>query len=173
MKRPRSKRVGSTASTVRGGTTRSRRAAQPGPRLHGDGAEAAARGGAWAAVWAIVRAIPRGSVMTYGQIARLLDDRLSARAVGWALHACDQDLPWHRVVNARGGCSTQRRPDIPDGLQRALLEAEHVEFRADDTLELERYRFDAEGETAPAQPQRKRTRTKRRLPTLKRRTSPG
>jgi methylated-DNA-protein-cysteine methyltransferase-like protein len=82
--------------------------------------------------------------MTYGQIATRLDQRLSPRAVGWAMHGCPPDLPWHRVVNAAGGCSTARRPDLPDGLQQALLEAEGVQFRDDGTLDLECFRWTPE-----------------------------
>jgi len=78
--------------------------------------------------------------MTYGQIAACLPNRLSARAVGWALHTCPDDVPWQRVVNASGGCSTDRFH--PVGLQRAKLEAEGVRFDAAGTLSLERYRFD-------------------------------
>lgn len=79
--------------------------------------------------------------MTYGQIATLLANRLSPRAVGWALHGCPADVPWQRVVNASGGCSTDRLHDVPAGLQRARLEAEGVEFRQNGTLELDRYRW--------------------------------
>jgi len=79
--------------------------------------------------------------MTYGQIATLLENRLSPRAVGWAMHGCPDGVPWHRVVNASGGCSTDRLPDVPAGLQRAMLEAEGVKFRANDTLDLNRYRW--------------------------------
>ncbi len=107
-------------------------------RVHGDVRDV--RASAWEGVWAIVRAIPSGRVMTYGQIADLLEYALSPAAVGWALHACPDDVPWHRVVNAAGGCSTDRRGDLPPGLQRRLLEAEGVEFRADDTLDLARWR---------------------------------
>jgi len=89
----------------------------------------------------MVRRIPKGRVMTYGQIATLLESRLSPRAVGWAMHGCPAGVPWHRVVNASGGCSTDRLPDVPPGLQRAMLEAEGVKFRANDTLDLNRYRW--------------------------------
>ncbi len=79
--------------------------------------------------------------MTYGQLATLIENRLSPRAVGWAMHGCPKELPWQRVVNASGGCSTDRLPDVPAGLQRALLEAEGVKFRENGTLDLERYRW--------------------------------
>jgi methylated-DNA-protein-cysteine methyltransferase-like protein len=88
--------------------------------------------------------------MTYGQIATLLGNRLSARAVGWAMHGCPEGLPWQRVVNASGGCSTDRLPDAPPGLQRALLEAEGVRFGDRETLDLERYRFIPPASRVPA-----------------------
>jgi len=90
----------------------------------------------------MVRAIPPGQVMNYGQIAGLLGHAISAQAVGWAMHGCPDDVPWHRVVNAGGRCSTGRIGDLPPGLQRALLEAEGVEFRLDGSLDMARYRFE-------------------------------
>ena len=96
------------------------------------------RESAWEKVYELVRRIPPGRVMTYGQIA-LLTEPLTARAVGWALNCCPDNVPWHRVVNARGGCSTDRLPHFPTGLQRALLEREGVLFGQEGTLELSRY----------------------------------
>jgi len=112
--------------------------AQP-SRIHGD-----VRGGrrTWEAVYSLVRSIPYGRVMTYGQIAGLLGNLLSPKAVGWAMHTCPDDVPWHRVVNASGACSTDRRGDLPPGLQRALLEAEGIDFRLDGTLDLMRWRWE-------------------------------
>ena len=92
-------------------------------------------------VFALVRQIPRGRVMTYGQISAELASRLSPRAVGWIMHRCPEDVPWQRVVNASGGFSTDRLPDFPKGLQRAMLEDEGVEMRQDGTLDLEVYRW--------------------------------
>ena len=110
-----------------------------GERVHDD--VAPGRGGAYDEVFAMTRRIPKGRVMTYGQIATLIENRLSARAVGWAMHGCPDGVPWQRVVNAAGGCSTDRIPDIPEGLQRAMLEQEGVEFRDNGTLDLKRYRW--------------------------------
>ncbi|HBH01864.1 MAG: hypothetical protein A2W08_06090 [Candidatus Rokubacteria bacterium RBG_16_73_20] len=62
-----------------------------------------------AAVFGLVRRIPRGRVATYGQIAALLGRPRAARAVGRALGSAPGDLPWHRVVNARGGVSPRAR----------------------------------------------------------------
>lgn len=96
---------------------------------------------AWDPVYEIVKRIPRGKVMNYGQISELLERRLSAQAVGWALHSCPLGLPWHRVVNASGRCFTDGTGAHPPGLQRALLEAEGIEFGRDGALDLERYRY--------------------------------
>jgi methylated-DNA-protein-cysteine methyltransferase-like protein len=80
------------------------------------------------AVWRLVRAIPRGRVATYGQIAAWLGRPRAARAVGQALSGCPPDLPWHRVVNARGGISARAR--LSSVLtQRLRLEAEGVTLR--------------------------------------------
>jgi len=96
---------------------------------------------AFAGVWKLVRRIPKGRVMTYGQIANSIESRLSPRAVGWAMSGCPKGVPWQRVVNASGGCSTDQLADGAPGLQRAFLEREGVEFRANGTLDLERYRW--------------------------------
>jgi methylated-DNA-protein-cysteine methyltransferase-like protein len=89
-------------------------------------------------VYAIVRRIPRGRVMTYGQIAeRLTKTTLSPKAVGWAMHSCPPGIPWHRVVNAQGRCSADRLHGA--GEQQRRLEAEGVRFESG-VLDLERHR---------------------------------
>ena len=94
---------------------------------------------AWDAVYAIVREVPAGRVTTYGEISKLLDGRLSPRAVGWAMHVCPADVPWQRVVNASGECSTDRLPSVPQGLQKALLKSEGVKFRKNGCVDLKAY----------------------------------
>src|SRR6185503_19694536 len=90
----------------------------------------------FARVWAIVARVPRGRVVTSGEIARLIDNRLSPVGVGWAIRAAaDGAIPWHRVVNARGGISTDGEHP---GLQRALLEAEGIRFDAEGCVDLAR-----------------------------------
>lgn len=82
-------------------------------------------------IYRLVLRIPRGRVMTYGQIARLLEERYSPRLVGWAMHATPQDqrnIPWHRVINSRGGISTGRIIVHEPDLQRLMLEAEGIIF---------------------------------------------
>ncbi len=81
--------------------------------------------------------IPRGKVATYGQISRWLEGRLTPVGVGWAVRAApDGAIPWHRVVNARGGVSTDGEHP---GLQRAVLEAEGLDFDADGCVDLARH----------------------------------
>jgi methylated-DNA-protein-cysteine methyltransferase related protein len=82
-------------------------------------------------IYRMVLRIPTGRVMTYGQIARLLDERYSPRLVGWAMHATPKDernIPWHRVINSRGSTSTGRLILHEPDLQRLLLENEGVVF---------------------------------------------
>lgn len=82
-------------------------------------------------IYRLVLRIPRGRVMTYGQIARLLEERYSPRLVGWAMHATPHDernIPWHRVINSRGAVSTGRVILHEPELQRLMLEAECVVF---------------------------------------------
>jgi methylated-DNA-protein-cysteine methyltransferase-like protein len=54
-------------------------------------------------VEAYVAQIPRGRVMTYGQLAALCDSAYAARVVGGIAHFGDPDLPWQRVINKKGG----------------------------------------------------------------------
>ena len=101
------------------------------------------RANQWDRVYAHVRRIPRGRVMTYGQISDLLGGRISALAVGWALNVCPHGVPWQRVVNAAGACSTDDKGE--PGRQRTRLEREGIVFRDDATLDLDRYRFGPSG----------------------------
>ena len=82
-------------------------------------------------VYAIVKSIPRGKVLTYGQIATILGAPNKARQVGWAMHGCPQGLPWQRVVGA-GGKILINSLSNPNGpvLQRRLLEMEGVRFKS-------------------------------------------
>ena len=93
-----------------------------------------------AAVYRLVRRIPRGSVMTYGQIAVRIGAPRSARAVGGAMRRCPDDVPWHRVVNAQGRIS-RRRPEAGMLTQRIRLEQEGVPLRRGRVM-LERFRWE-------------------------------
>ncbi len=96
---------------------------------------------AWHEVWDIVRQIPSGRVMNYGQVAEFHSRPLTPRAVGWAMHDCPGDVPWHRVVNVRGECSTDRVTPTAPGRQRGRLEAEGVQFGADGRVNMPRHRW--------------------------------
>jgi methylated-DNA-protein-cysteine methyltransferase related protein len=87
----------------------------------------------FARVHELVRSIPPGRVATYGQLSQLIGRRLTPVGIGWALAHCDQTVPWHRVINSKGGTST------PGPRQRILLESEGVEFRPNGTVDLARY----------------------------------
>jgi methylated-DNA-protein-cysteine methyltransferase related protein len=77
----------------------------------------------WNSVYALVKKIPRGRVMTFGQIAKALHLAGGARTAGRAMAASPngQGVPWHRVVGA-GGRLLIREPHA--SLQRKLLESE-------------------------------------------------
>ena len=94
-------------------------------------------------VFAIVRRIPAGHVMTYGQLAEILGEGYTARTVGFVMNKADETVPWHRVINAQGACSTGRIL-LPMNKQQRLLEAEGVEFNARDRCDLGRYRWTPE-----------------------------
>jgi methylated-DNA-protein-cysteine methyltransferase-like protein len=100
-----------------------------------------------AAVYGLVRRVPRGQVVTYGQIAVMLGYPRAARAVGQAMRDCPPSLPWHRVVNAQGGISLRR--NVGSMLtQRILLEQEGVLVRRG-RLALARYRWTGRGRARP------------------------
>ena len=88
-------------------------------------------------VYALVRRIPHGKVATYGQIARALGSPRAARTVGWAMHDCPDQVPWHRVVNARGEISL--RPTSGYHEQRARLKAEGIRFNRAGKIDLAKY----------------------------------
>jgi methylated-DNA-protein-cysteine methyltransferase related protein len=92
-------------------------------------------------VYAFVRRIPPGRVVTYGQVAALVGKPRAARAVGQAMRYCPDSVPWHRVVNGRGRIS--RRPSASGMLsQRLLLLREGVRF-ARGRIDLARYGWSA------------------------------
>lgn len=92
------------------------------------------------AVYGLVRRIPLGRVVTYGQVAVLLGRPRSARAVGGAMLRCPEDVPWHRVVNAQGGISRRRHAGSML-TQRIRLEQEGVRLRRG-RVPLARYRWE-------------------------------
>jgi methylated-DNA-protein-cysteine methyltransferase-like protein len=99
-------------------------------------------------VYALVRQVRRGRVVTYGQLAALLGAPRAARAVGGAMKHCPDDVPWHRVVNASGGISL--RANIGAMVtQRIRLEQEGVVVRRG-RVALDRYRWRGRAPSRPA-----------------------
>lgn len=84
----------------------------------------------------ILKEIPPGRVVTYGQVARLAGSPRAARQVVRILHTMSEKhlLPWHRVVNAKGEIAVP--DDESRDLQRMLLESEDVEFLSDGRVDL-------------------------------------
>ena len=87
-------------------------------------------------VYAMVAQIPKGRVMTYGQLAALAGHPNAARIVGGIAHWGDDALPWQRVVKKSGSLAE----GYPGGLSghKQVLEAEGVNVTDD-------YRVDVEG----------------------------
>ena len=94
-------------------------------------------------VFEIVRRIPSGRVMTYGQLAEILGEGYTARTVGFVMHSADQTVPWQRVINAQGACSTGR-VIVPPDLQQRMLVSEGVVFNEKGRCDLLRYRWTPE-----------------------------
>src|SRR6266403_5646767 len=80
-----------------------------------------------ARLYKLVRRIPRGKVMTYGQLAIILGQGYTPRTVGFVMHGADADTPWHRVINSQGRCSTGGVV-LPADKQQRMLEAEGIKF---------------------------------------------
>jgi methylated-DNA-protein-cysteine methyltransferase related protein len=100
-----------------------------------------AASGVFARIYAVVGSIPRGRVMTYGEVARRAGLPRGARTVGRAMAASPAALPWQRVVGLRrpGIAHITIRAPLAAGLQRALLEREGVRFRCDGGIDLVRF----------------------------------
>ncbi len=96
-------------------------------------------------VYEIVKKIPSGRVMTYGQIAEILGEGYTPRTVGYTMHAADtENVPWQRVINSQGACSTGRMT-VPVNLQQQILEDEGVKFNEKGRCDLMIYQWSPEG----------------------------
>lgn len=84
----------------------------------------------------VIKGIPAGTVMTYGQVAAAAGSARAARRVVWVLHSLSEahNLPWHRVVNAKGEIALPG--DEARYTQRAMLEEEGVLFDGDWRVDL-------------------------------------
>ena len=96
-------------------------------------------------VYEIVREIPSGKVMTYGQIAEILGAGYTPRTVGFVMHSADtENVPWQRVINSQGACSTGKMT-MPVNLQQKMLEDEGVVFNEKGRCDLKTNLWSPEG----------------------------
>lgn len=118
----------------------------------------------YARIYETVRRIPPGRVATYGEIARLAGIPRHARQVGYALAALrGDDVPWQRVINAKGEVSPRAEPGW-EGLQRKLLEREGVVFDAQGRVSLARFGWQGEAGAARTTPAALRAARGRSIP---------
>ena len=94
-------------------------------------------------VWRAVAQIPPGRLATYGQIAELIGAYGCARQVGWALRRLPlpSEVPWQRVVNAKGCISLSLSREGSDWIQRDLLIAEGIPVDVQGRLPLAEFRW--------------------------------
>ncbi len=116
-------------------------------RRGGDAANGRGEGGVvvkFEPFYRVARRIPRGKVATYGQVAALAGRPRGARLCGYALSALRgtvHEVPWQRVLGARGGgrAGISLRDPVGAAAQRALLEREGVEVDSRGWVELEKF----------------------------------
>src|SRR5690606_28837929 len=97
----------------------------------------------------IIRLVPPGKVVSYGQVAAYAGVPRAAREVGWILSGSEGqhiDLPWWRVVNNKGFLSIRGNDTADKSLQKKLLEAEGIVVSDDFELDMSRYRYHIPGE---------------------------
>lgn len=89
-------------------------------------------------IYEVVKRIPRGSVASYGRIARMAN--CSAREVGYAMAATPPDagIPWQRVINSKGEISARKEGD-GDARQKQKLLSEGVVFDQKGRINFERF----------------------------------
>jgi methylated-DNA-protein-cysteine methyltransferase related protein len=99
-------------------------------------------------IYDVVRKIPVGTVLTYGGVAELAGLNGKARLVGYALFKIEisSDIPWQRVVNAKGEISYSIARCGGDYLQKTLLEQEGIAFKHGNRIDLKTYRWRSPGD---------------------------
>jgi methylated-DNA-protein-cysteine methyltransferase-like protein len=90
----------------------------------------------------IIKSIPHGKVMTYGQVARICGQPRGARQVVRILHSMSEkyDLPWYRVINSKGEIGERASEMV--SLQKDFLECEGILFAGIRVLSLEKSIFE-------------------------------
>lgn len=93
----------------------------------------------------VIKSIPSGKVMTYGQIARAAGSPRAARQVVRILHSMSEkyNLPWHRVINSKGEIGFNDEDLF--FTQKTLLEEEGIEFKSEKSVSLEQFQWKMDG----------------------------
>ncbi len=89
----------------------------------------------------IIKRIPPGKVATYGEIADYVGNKRAARQVSYILNSSweKHKLPWHRVVNSKGGISLRKGHGYE--LQKKLLKREGIIFNEEDCIDLKKFQW--------------------------------
>ena len=92
-------------------------------------------------VLTIVKSVPKGKVVSYGQVALMADRPRAAREVGWILNQqSDEQTPWWRVINNSGRISI-KHSEISAQQQKELLEKEGIKVSENYIIDIEKYRL--------------------------------
>lgn len=93
----------------------------------------------------IIKAVPKGTVVSYGQVAAYAGLPRASREVGWILNSLSEaeSVPWWRVVNNKGFLSIRGNQTADKELQKKLLQVDGVEVSDDFVLDIEKFRFRA------------------------------
>jgi len=95
------------------------------------------------AILRVVRLVPAGKVVSYGQVAAYVGTPRAARQVGWAMRSLEgaPDFPWWRVLNNAGKITIKGNLYNSAQTQKEFLEAEGVQISTAFELDMERYRY--------------------------------
>lgn len=94
----------------------------------------------------IVKMIPKGNVVSYGQVSLMAGVPRGARQVGWILHQHGDQVPWWRVINNAGRISI-KSVEHHANLQRDLLEKEGIKVTKNLNIDIEKYRWKPDEKT--------------------------
>lgn len=101
------------------------------------------------AVVTVVRLVPYGKVISYGQVATYIGLPRAARQVGWILRGLEESIqiPWWRVINNAGRITIKGNKYNNASIQKQLLEQEGIKINKDFELDIQKYRYRADLKT--------------------------
>lgn len=91
----------------------------------------------------VIKSVPYGHVMSYGQVATYVGVPRGARQVGWIMRSVEtkEDLPWWRILNNAGRITIKGNLYNNQPLQKKLLESEGIVVSEDLTMDINKYRY--------------------------------